>query len=209
MLLVACGALGACLDWDELERGACARPGTCTAAADAGAPADAGVDAGGGDAGGPDAGAADAGPEDAGVDGGVPDFEWARWVLPASAPDGSSYVTNTADGTVLDATTGLVWQRASSSPQSWDGGRVYCLGLMLGGVPGWRLPTLIELESIVDYGRANPSIDPAFPATPSSTFWTSTARANSDAGEGWAVDFAAGETMRIVPDDLLAVRCVR
>lgn len=49
------------------------------------------------------------------------------------------------------------------------------------GVTGWRLPTLLELQSIVDYGAAEgAAIDAAwFPGTPLKWFWT---------GEGYATD---------------------
>lgn len=50
------------------------------------------------------------------------------------------------------------------------------------GVTGWRLPTVLELQSIVDYGAtaAGPAVDATwFPGTPLKWFWT---------GEGYATD---------------------
>jgi hypothetical protein len=38
---------------------------------------------------------------------------------------------------------------------TWDGAKAACTGT-------WRLPTIRELQSIVDYSRKDPAVDPAF-----------------------------------------------
>jgi len=112
------------------------------------------------------------------------------------------------DGTVTDATTGLVWQSALEDvSHDWAGANAYCAGLTLAG-GGWRLPDRAELESIVDYTTAYPTIDSiAFPDTRDAYFWTASAESDSD-DAAWAVDFGCG-TPRV--QDLTAmsrVRCV-
>lgn len=58
--------------------------------------------------------------------------------------------------------------------------------------PGWRLPTIHELFSIVDTSKYNPATDTEkFPYTESRAYWTSTPCAWSDNCR-WFVDFRRG-----------------
>jgi hypothetical protein len=61
------------------------------------------------------------------------------------------------------------------------------------GATDWRMPTVKELESIADFGRFMPSVDPTyFPNTPySSYFWSASAYA-SGSSNAWNVDFGVG-----------------
>jgi hypothetical protein len=112
-----------------------------------------------------------------------------------SLPNPSSYTDN-GDGTVRDNVTGLVWQKAVASSQSfaWPDAQSYCSGLTLAGRT-WRLPSRIELTSIIDFTR-NPGIDAtAFPGTPGGKFhWTSTvwvvSQIATKAQDAWIVNFS-------------------
>ena len=56
----------------------------------------------------------------------------------------------------------------------------------------WRMPTVKELEGIVDFGRTNPAIDPTyFPNTPNWYFWTGSPLANFS-NNAWVVGFYDG-----------------
>jgi hypothetical protein len=136
------------------------------------------------------------------------DFEWPHWPLPAEPPTG--YVTDAA--TVKDPTTGLLWQRIVPDPTMiWSEAKAYCQGLVLDGLRGWRVPSTIELLSIVDPTRADPSIDPvAFPCTPwmMTSFWASTPDATT-AGNAWYVDFGIGDSLTATTASSIRVRCVR
>lgn len=98
---------------------------------------------------------------------------------------GRSFIDNT-DGTVLDESTGLLWQKCSMgqnndstcsglatiAPQS--GAISYCMGLTLASKK-WRLPNIQELITLVHRGENNPTIFKAFfPATSWGEYWTST-----------------------------------
>jgi formylglycine-generating enzyme required for sulfatase activity len=114
------------------------------------------------------------------------------------------------DGTVTDTDTGLMWQQGTS-PESmtWEAALTYSEGLSLAGYDDWRLPTLRELESIVDYGRSYPSIDTtAFPSAVSSEYWSSTASAFSS-GNAWCVYFSNGPVVDRNKASAYAVRAVR
>jgi Protein of unknown function (DUF1566) len=138
-------------------------------------------------------------------------------VTRAAAPAGRYTITS---GTVYDTKTKLTWQQAVSGTYAWGGGSIetpgtpayYCSVLSLNGA-GWRLPTVNELLSIVDYSTSSPAIDPsAFPGTPSNLFWSTTLQ-HGDNGQ-WAVDFSYGSvgwvyTTGSKGNSSLNVRCVR
>ncbi len=115
-----------------------------------------------------------------------------------------------SQNTVLDNETMLSWQRTVDANHSWEDAKSYCLTLSLDG-GGWRLPTIQELQTLVDESKISPSIDEtAFPSTPSAHFWSSSASAGF-AGYAWYVDFAGGDVSLSMSDasNDLAVRCVR
>lgn len=109
-------------------------------------------------------------------------------------------------GTVVDSVTGLTWQNAPAGAMSQDAGRVYCQNLP---PPGWRLPTVKELQSLVDIradgGLAIDSV--AFPNTPSSVFWSSSPFV-FNASNAWVVNpFGYTGYSNITNNN--QVRCVR
>jgi hypothetical protein len=140
---------------------------------------------------------------------------------PASAglPNPATYTANLASGSVTDNVTGLIWEANS-------GFTVYMQGQASRPCdergPGWRLPTRIELASLVDFtvSKPGPTInnafanDPIWAASPNTNdktdrrFWTSSHAACSTS-IGWFVDFADGSThQEIKPDLAYKVRCV-
>src|SRR5262245_33698949 len=130
------------------------------------------------------------------------------WPMPN--PPGS-YDLLPSPGVVIDRVTGLGWQRAVGTDMVlWSDAGAACDALSLAGFDDWRLPSLIELVSIIDSSRAGPAIDPgAFPDTPGDSFWTSTPVAGAS-GDAWYVNFSTGFNYEghqaFLP---LYVRCVR
>jgi hypothetical protein len=121
----------------------------------------------------------------------TPNYSWTRWPIP---PDGPTNYTDNKNGTVNDNVTGLVWQQAPvPAGYTWQAGKDYCAALTLAG-GGWRLPSRIELVSLVDFTKYNPSINAAFfPSTPAAYFWSSSPNVSS-AGNLWVVDFHYGNS---------------
>lgn len=146
------------------------------------------------------------------------DPNWAAWPMPnssldttAGAPNPQAYTIN-ADGTVTDNVTGLMWQRGTQSA-TWAQAPAVCKALALGGYADWRLPTKIELASIVDYSVACSTttgcIDAtAFPSMPGSDSWTSTPAADTPT-YAWVVHFANGALITVDQSYSLPFRCVR
>jgi hypothetical protein len=130
------------------------------------------------------------------------DYIYARWPMPNPAssglPNPASYTDN-GDGTVTDNVTKLVWQKAVTSTQAyaWCDAINYCATLTLAGRT-WRLPTRIELLSLVDFTHASPAIDStAFPNVPGGKYhWTASPWVVSQLAtkpqDSWMVNFASG-----------------
>lgn len=129
----------------------------------------------------------------------------------AYAPQGRFSVGTSTD-TIVDTQTHLIWQAVDSvTTHPWSDAASYCQNLTLGGSTGWRLPTLGELQTLVDDSRADPAIDPAaFPSMPTDNlaFWTSSSLTGFGTKYGWTVSFQEGIAAFSFWTDSLHVRCV-
>jgi hypothetical protein len=139
------------------------------------------------------------------------DPAFACWPMPNPAsttlPNPASYDTSQA-GMAEDEVTGLVWQRELSTElYAWPDAGTYCEELELGGAR-WRLPTRIELVSLVDFTHIAPAIDESvFPAV-SGNFWSASEDATSSS-RAWQLTFATGATSTSSKTLTAHVRCVR
>jgi hypothetical protein len=130
----------------------------------------------------------------------------------ANAPAGRYMASG---GTVYDVKTKLTWQQTVSTTKgyTWADAKTYCssaaVSSALGGT-GWRLPTVKELQSLVDDSQTTgPTIDSQFfSGTPSNVFWSSTPSASASSS-AWSVYFSNGVTNAIGVGSTYAVRCVR
>ena len=131
-------------------------------------------------------------------------------VTAANAPAGRYTIAGGASGTVFDNKTKLTWQRAvSGTKYTWPNAKTACPSVGLSGA-GWRLPTIPELLSLVDFSQpSGPYVDPtAFPNTPSDFFWSATPVSGSTAN-AWPVDFSTGNSNGASTTSTYYIRCVR
>jgi len=129
------------------------------------------------------------------------------FTTPADTDLAEGLVDNT-DGTISDTVTGLVWQKQFASNLDWASAFNICND----NVPelpgeGWRLPTIIELQGIVDYGLWQPAQSEPF-ETSQEGFWSGTPCAWS-ATSAWYVGFYGGHVSFEIMTMMHAVRCVR
>jgi hypothetical protein len=142
-------------------------------------------------------------------------YAWAAWPMPN--PPGTPDVRNPQKFimpgalVVTDSITKLSWQQsAENGPYTREEAEKYCSTLELKG-GGFRLPSRIELLSLVDLTQTSPALDPkAFPDSPTGRYWSSS-RYALDAELGWVVDFDFNTSLlQIQPaGDEYLVRCVR
>lgn len=94
--------------------------------------------------------------------------------------------TDNQDGTVTDSLTGLIWLKDAGclGTANWSDGLAAAQALASGAcgltdnsaVGQWRMPNLVELESLMDASAANPALPPNAPFlnVSSGIYWSST-----------------------------------
>ncbi len=90
--------------------------------------------------------------------------------------------------TWIDPDTSLIWNRLESDKaMTWNEAFEYTKDLG----DNWRLPTVQELFSLIDFSKNNPACK--IPNSHSATYWSSTIYAD-DTNDVWYVDFYDGDT---------------
>lgn len=135
-----------------------------------------------------------------------------------------AYVDN-GDGTIRDKRTALTWEKLSSDLTvhdqigAWTWVSAFAVKLAVLNTPpcfsgfcDWRVPTVNELLTLVDWGVTNPAIsDPFNDCTPGCTvlscsctkperYWTSSTYMD-DPHSAWLVDFGTGRVLEAHKSD--------
>lgn len=97
-------------------------------------------------------------------------------------------LSNMGGRAVLDRETGLVWEQSPRTTMvTWPDAQFHCNDLAVGNRKGWRLPTLAELESLLDFSEASrlPAGHPFVVPRPGGLgpiFWSATTYAGNTLG---------------------------
>lgn len=111
----------------------------------------------------------------------------------------------------LDGRTGLMWQDnrfIESESVTFAQAEKLCEDMRLGGHKDWRIPTIRELLSIIDYKKYDPAILDGFSIGESRYFWSST-QYMGDPDKVWGVNFKDGSLDANGKSYDRRVRCVR
>ncbi len=111
-----------------------------------------------------------------------------------------------------DPKTGLEWQRESPGEMTWYEALRYAESLSLEAKRDWRLPSLAELESLLDRAKARadgrPPMREEVPFRDGLSYWSSTTfeRFTENA---WIVMFDGAYVLSYYKRNVYSVRCVR
>jgi len=114
--------------------------------------------------------------------------------------------------TWMDERYSLEWQHQSPGSMSWDQARAYADNLCLDGKRDWRLPSLAELESLLNRGdprsdgRAQMRRD--VPFRDEHSYWSATTF-EKDTKNAWIIMFDGAYLLSYYKTNLYLVRCVR
>lgn len=144
------------------------------------------------------------------------EYVWPLWPCAPDSPGASNYTVGTICGAnvVTDKTTGLVWaQDEEPGSYNWADAKTRCESSRRAGFTDWRLPTRIELVSLIDYGKISPSatsIDSAaFPGASSAPKWSSSPVVGAS-GQAFTVGFDSSSSVTpSATTSLQGARCVR
>ncbi len=111
-----------------------------------------------------------------------------------------------------DSKTGLEWQHESPGEMAWNDALKYAKSLTLDGKNDWRVPTVAELETLLDrsalYDRLRPIMREEVPFRDTSSYWSSTTFA-PNTQSAWIVMFDGGYVLSYYKTNSYHVRCVR
>ena len=150
---------------------------------------------------------------------GVCSFLVPLWGPLADSRPALEFAVSADQTTVADSKSGLVWQHSppttggpgNDGRYDWLGALAYCDALTLANQDDWRLASVVEAASIVDWGKADAAADETIfvvPTAGSATYWTRTAVQN-DATAAWGIYGKAGESGGFGKTQSHRLRCVR
>jgi hypothetical protein len=119
----------------------------------------------------------------------------AAWPVPR--------LIDNADGTVTDNLTGLIWLKNANcfNTQIWTAALTSANSLASGAcglsdlstAGQWRLPNIVELESLIDAERSLPSLPTGHPFTSvQNNFYWSSSSYSGGASSAWYVNMSGG-----------------
>ena len=114
--------------------------------------------------------------------------------------------------TWLDPKTGFEWQCESAGTMSWNEALEYAHSLSLNGKADWRLPTSLELETLLDRSALHHTLRPVMreevPFRDTLSYWSSTTF-DKYTNNAWIVMFDGGYVLSYYKTNHYHVRCVR
>ncbi len=116
-----------------------------------------------------------------------------------------------AKDVIFDTSTSLLWQDAQDNKNlsiTYKEAQEYCSNLVIAEYNDFRIPTLRELQTIIDYSNYKPAILNGFNYAPNETFWTSTPFAN-DKEYVWSINFKKGDRNTRAKHYDRYIRCVQ
>lgn len=164
--------------------------------------------------------------------------EYIHWPLPipSDTPENvfatAEHYQDNNDGTISDTATGLMWQKIERNPNTGEAllprlrhfsGVEHCRDLRLAGHTDWRLPSRIELFSLLTHPEGTDPQNPIsdfslFPNLDGEVVWSSSFFRLRNVplppnvapiNHAWLVSFASGASVPVPVGSPLSILCVR
>lgn len=106
----------------------------------------------------------------------------------------SLFASLNAVDVTFDSGTSLLWQdnpTVKAETFTYSEAKLHCKNLVLGEYSDFRIPTIHELQTIIDYRNYNPAMLKGFKHVEGDDFWSSTPYAYRE-GDIWTIDFKKG-----------------
>ena len=111
-----------------------------------------------------------------------------------------------------DPKTGLEWQCDSPGEMTWQAALEYADLLSLDGKSDWRLPTVSDLETLLDrsvlYYELRPIVREDVPFRDTLSYWTATTF-EDHTNNAWIIMFDGAYVLSYYKSNAYHVRCVR
>ena len=126
------------------------------------------------------------------------------------AQSASAEIVKNSKNTLKDTKTNYIWQdtkETKTNKRTFSEAVEYCKNLELDGRKSWELPGFMELFSIIDTKRYNPSISKSFKNITPKDYWTTKTFGNATSNEAFVVNFVSGAFNRVKMNTKSFVRC--
>jgi hypothetical protein len=110
--------------------------------------------------------------------------------------------------TWTDPQTDLEWQKESPGEMTWKDAMLYAEALIVDGKQNWRLPSIFELETLLDRSKYRPVIREEVPFRDLLSYWSSTTFGPATQN-AWIIMFEGAYVLSYSKNNFYQVRCVR
>jgi hypothetical protein len=102
------------------------------------------------------------------------------------------FYLNNGNGTITDTITGLMWQQVDGGEMTFDKATTYASDLVLGGYSDWRMPSILELNSLLNHDKNNPALNTVYFTATAAQYWWSGQKQVNDATKAWCANAGGG-----------------
>jgi hypothetical protein len=102
------------------------------------------------------------------------------------------FYQNNGNGTITDTITGLMWQQVDGGEMTFDKATTYANDLVLGGFSDWRMPSILELNSLLNHDKNNPALNTVYFTATAAQYWWSGQKQVNDATKAWCANAGGG-----------------